>query len=404
MANADNNMNMTFPFHVLLLLALFCFTSPLQARGPALELWHSQQAGYVIDEVIARFNREQDQRVSVLQIEPSKIKGDILLAAQSRGLPDLMLIPSDFLGLYRQMKLAPLPADWFSNELMAETLSYVTLDRQRWGMPMMQGNHLMLFYNKELVSTPVTEWQQFAQIAPDLTARGIMPISWPYEDMYYLAAFLRTFGGSPVTDGRITLDTPAMVQALEAYRTVARQGWVDPDGDYDAALSRFSTGRSAYLINGDWAFSDLTKNMGERLGVALLPAWQTRPMSSMSGAYVIGVAASAMEDEDRRPVIQALMAFIQRSDTQDFIYRRGALLPVNRDSFAAIGQSPDPRAHVLLEQFTRSAPMPSGSAMAVAWQAMATGFERAREGGSATDTARYMQQLADRQHLQVNAP
>lgn len=390
------------PFYHLLLLCLLSCCHSLRAQQ--LELWHSQQAGYVIDQVIARFNQESGHQVRALQFEPDKIKADILLAAQAKGLPDLMLVPSDFIGLYQQMRLSPIPDEWFSSELMNNALHYVTLDARRWGMPMMQGNHLMLFYNKALVSAPVTRWQQLAAITPALKAKGVYPVSWPYNDMYYFAAFLHTFGGTPVSKGRITLDTPAMVQALEAYRTVASEQWIDPDCDYDTALTRFNEGKSAYLINGDWAFNDLVKNMGDQLGVALLPDWQTRPMHSMSGAYVITASRKAMEEKDRRDAIQALLAFIQRQDIQQFIYQQGALLPVNQQAFTTISRHPTPLAKVLLEQFTVTIPMPSDSAMSIAWQAMDKGFERFKEGLGAPETARYMQQLADQQYRQVTSP
>ena len=354
--------------------------------------------------MIARFNQESGHRVRALQFEPDKIKADILLAAQAKGLPDLMLVPSDFIGLYQQMRLSPIPDEWFSSELMNNALHYVTLDARRWGMPMMQGNHLMLFYNKALVSAPVTRWQQLAAITPALKAKGVYPVSWPYNDMYYFAAFLHTFGGTPVSKGRITLDTPAMVQALEAYRTVASEQWIDPDCDYDTALTRFNEGKSAYLINGDWAFNDLVKNMGDQLGVALLPDWQTRPMYSMSGAYVITASRKAMEEKDRRDAIQALLTFIQRQDIQQFIYQQGSLLPVNQQAFTTISRHPTPLTKVLLEQFTVTIPMPSDSAMSIAWQAMDKGFERFKEGLGAPETARYMQQLADQQYRQVTSP
>ncbi|EKP0259962.1 extracellular solute-binding protein [Aeromonas sobria] len=390
------------PFYHLLLLCLLSCCPPLRAQE--LELWHSQQAGYVIDQVIARFNQESGHRVRALQFEPDKIKADILLAAQAKGLPDLMLVPSDFIGLYQQMRLSPIPDEWFSSELMNNALHYVTLDARRWGMPMMQGNHLMLFYNKALVSAPVTRWQQLAAITPALKAKGVYPVSWPYNDMYYFAAFLHTFGSTPVSKGHITLDTPAMVQALDAYRTVASEQWIDPDCDYDTALTRFNEGKSAYLINGDWAFNDLVKNMGDQLGVALLPSWQTHPMYSMSGAYVITASRSAMEEKERRDAIQALLAFIQRQDIQQFIYQQGALLPVNQQAFTTISHHPTPLTKVLLEQFTATIPMPSDSAMSIAWQAMEKGFERFKEGLGAPETARYMQQLADQQYRQVTSP
>ncbi len=93
------------PFYHLLLLCLLSCCHSLRAQQ--LELWHSQQAGYVIDQVIARFNQESGHQVQALQFEPDKIKADILLAAQAKGLPDLMLVPSDFIGLYQQMRLSP---------------------------------------------------------------------------------------------------------------------------------------------------------------------------------------------------------------------------------------------------------------------------------------------------------
>ncbi|MGL5306046.1 MAG: hypothetical protein ACRC9Y_07720 [Aeromonas veronii] len=111
-----------------------------------------------------------------------------------------------------------------------------------------------------------------------------------------------------------------------------------------------------------------------------------------------------MDDEDRQPVIKALMAFIQRQDIQQFIYHQGALLPVNQQAFTAISRRPTPQEKVLREQFTLSTPMPSDSAMSIAWQAMEKGFERFKEGISAADTARYMQQLADQQYRQVKTP
>lgn len=393
---------MTRPFYQILLLWLLSYCQPMQAQE--LELWHSQQAGVVIDQVIARFNQESGHQIQVIQVEPSRIKADILLAAQAKQLPDLMLVPSDFIGLYQPMLLAALPEAWFSPTLMTNALQYVILDGQRWGMPMMQGNHLMLFYNKDLVSTPITQWQQLTTTAPALQAKGIIPVSWPYHEMYYFAAFLHTFGGTPVSKGSITLDTPAMIDALEAYRTVANQKWTDPKSDYDTALARFHEGKSAYLINGDWALSDLLKDMGDKLGVSLLPQWQHTPMYSMSGAYVLSVSRTAMDNEVRRPVIKALLSFIQREDIQQFIYQQGSLLPVTQQALAAINQRPSPMDKVLLEQFLLSTPMPSDRAMSIAWQAMEKGFERFKEGSSATETARYMQQLADQQYRQVQSP
>ncbi|MGL5976425.1 MAG: sugar ABC transporter substrate-binding protein, partial [Aeromonas sobria] len=72
--------------------------------------------------------------------------------------------------------------------------------------------------------------------------------------------------------------------------------------------------------------------------------------------------------------------------------------------FTTISRHPTPLTKVLLEQFTATIPMPSDSAMSIAWQAMEKGFERFKEGLGAPETARYMQQLADQQYRQVTSP
>ncbi|MBE8128963.1 hypothetical protein [Photobacterium damselae] len=55
-------------------------------------------------------------QVSVVQFDPEKIKAELLLGAQYGGLPDLILVPSDFLGLYKQMKLSSISKQWIHTD------------------------------------------------------------------------------------------------------------------------------------------------------------------------------------------------------------------------------------------------------------------------------------------------
>lgn len=385
-----------FLLSLLMLLAL-----PVAASE--LRLWHSHQSLHgqsFVDQLIADYHNAGGDRVAVTVFAPAEIKAELLLAADAGLLPDLMLMPSDFIGLHQQLDLIPLDSRWNPPGLMASTLDTARIGGQQWGIPMIQGNQLLLYYNRSLVSEPASNWQQLQAQQAMVEAKGKKLIGWNYGEMYWFTAFLGAFGGWPMANGQITLNTPAMVAALEHYRSLSSSGLVSARCTYYCAHQAFIAGEYAYAINGDWALGDMRQVLGEQLGVALLPAIGEQPMKPMRATHLLAIpklSHAGRPDEARVKRIKALIAYLLSDQEQRRLFSLSGQLPVVQSAYDHALASGDGYTKVLLAQLAQSDPMPSDPKMTIAWQAMAKGFARLMRGATAAEAAAIMQEQADRE-------
>ncbi|WP_305463798.1 sugar ABC transporter substrate-binding protein [Photobacterium leiognathi] len=379
---------------VLLLCMFFSVASKAEQN---LTLWYSHQDNSFINLLVDEFKKENNINISLVQFDPEKIKAEILLGAQYGGLPDLVIFPSDFVGLHRLMKLSRIPEDWFLSDISPSAKSTAFADRKYWGIPVIQGNNLLLYYNKKLVSKPARSWESLLASKQQYIDKNILPIGWNYQDMYYFIPFLSAFNGWPITDNQISLNTPEMVAALKYYRDLAKQKVVDEQCRYTCSQADFVQGKEAYAINGDWAYQDLKNTMGENLGVALLPTINGSQMRSMKSTFVLSLPNYSSRPKQEKKLIEKFAKFVQRPSIQTLVYEKTRLLPVSEHLLGEYKKQAKGNDKVLFEQFELSKPMPSSIKMAIAWQAIAIGFKRYEDGLSAEESAEYMQHIATQQ-------
>ncbi|WP_245905433.1 sugar ABC transporter substrate-binding protein [Photobacterium lipolyticum] len=382
---------MTVFRHVVLVLMLLL--AP-QLCAADITIWYSHQSESFIEGLVSRFEQETATRVSLVQFEPEKIKAEIILGAQYGGVPDLIFVPSDFLGLYRQMQLEPIPEQWLSTELAQDARETALVDGSYWGVPIIQGNHLMLFYNKQYVANPATSWKSIRTSVTQFQQLHLMPVGWNYSDMYYLVPFLSAFNGRPIYGDLISLNTPAMVQALNFYHQLAQDNVVDGNCDYNCSQKLFIKGETAYAINGDWAYQDLKRELGDNLGVTLLPTVEGKVMHPMKSTFVFAIPEKSRDGSNKKEHIRHFLKFVQRKDNQEWVYQSHRLLPVDQKLFNQVVKQATGDELVILKQLQLAEQMPSLTAMAIAWQAMKKGYLRFKDGLSAEEAAAYMQQLA----------
>lgn len=376
---------------ILLLMLIPCIAN---AR---ITLWHSHQSTAYIDGLVSRFEKETGIQVSVVQFDPQKIKAELLLGAQYGGLPDLILVPSDFLGLYKQMKLSPVPKGWIHTDFEPAIGETARVNGKYRGVPIIQGNHLLLYYNKSMVKTPITSWSELLQQKKDFVAKQIMPIGWNYNDMYFFMPFLLASDGWPIKNDKISLDSLGMVNALKYYHLLAADGIIDGHCGYHCAQLGFIQGKSAYAINGDWAYDDIKKEMGDNVGLAMLPSLNGHKMYGLKSTFVL-----AMPECDQRSVLvqnqlKRFIEFVQRKANQKWVYDKYHLLPVSNSLFLQLKKTAIGDNKIILEQLSLAKVMPSNVLMAIVWQAMGKGFYRFADGESAENTADYMQRVASGQ-------
>ncbi len=391
---------MRFP---ALLLSSLCALASIAHAGQSLQLWHAHQSHDFIAQIAADFSRQSGHQIKVVPFSPGEAKAELLLGAQSGLMPDIILVPSDFLGLYQEFRLRPVNNGWNDAETMPVARATTVVGRNQWGVPVIQGNHLMLFYNRKYVSEPATNWEQLAEQKKAVEAQGAQLIGWNYGEMYWFVSFLGAFDGWPMDGDKITLNTPAMVAALDYYKALSNQGLISAECNYDCAQKKFNAGEYAYAINGDWALADSRRELGKQFGVAVLPMIGERQLKPMSSTYALAFPM-VNDDPIKVPILKAFARHFQSVEQQQKIFAQTKLLPVNRKAFNNVKASTDPETAVILQQLEQSRPMPSSPLMAIAWQAMAKGYQRLMAGATATSAAEAMQDLADRELAKRGEP
>ena len=161
-----------------------------------------------------------------------------------------------------------------------------------WGVPHTLGMHLMLFYNADLVATPAADTRSLVEIAARFSGGGRRGLGMNALDPLWLIPWLSAYGGWPTDeDGRPTLNTEAMVEALTFVRALALEREVmSATDDYDVGLEAFLSGRTAIWIDGEWVLSRLREIEDVQWGVARLPVLAETgldPACLVAGRYFV---------------------------------------------------------------------------------------------------------------------
>ncbi len=256
---------------------------------------------------------------------------------------DVALVSPALLGsLWTAQQVAPLSdffAPSFLDNFAAITLQGASRQGQVWGLADTAGFHLLLYYNRDVVDTPPADTKELARFAQRLDEQGRLQgriLGLNSYDPLWLAPWLPAYGGWLVDpQGRPSLDTPAMQEALQLYLD-----WHDktkgiaPVASYDEVRAQFMAGVLPLVIDGDWAIGELARADNLDWGVAPLPGVVldegTQPAAPLVLAryWVISRTASG----DRALAAASFMEFVTRPERQLDWAGRFGLLPTRREA------------------------------------------------------------------------
>ncbi len=142
-----------------------------------------------------------------------------------------------------------------------------------WAVPYSSGNHLMLLYNKSLITTPPTTTGELLSMGAEFTTGDNYGLVYNVNEAFWLAPWLGGFDGEVFdTDGVTpTLDTPEMVEALTFVKSLTAIMPPVVDYEYNDADAAFKAGTAAMIINGDWSLGAYEEILGDNLGVTRIP-------------------------------------------------------------------------------------------------------------------------------------
>lgn len=375
-------------------ITLILWTSTTQAE---LWLWHSRsaQTDQFLHEQLEEFTDENNIEIKILRLPEHTLITDLLTSATDGTLPDALLLPSYYLSFYAELNLAEIPEYRQPESIPNRLFERTALHGKQYGIPIIQGDQMVLYYNKQHVSQPAENWQQLQQQKVQFDPQKLHTITWAYHDVQRLLPFIGRYAPKFLATPQVRFDTPAMRQALSFYRQLAQNQLVDQRCDAHCALQRFSTGKSAYLIDGSWRLPTLQQALQADLGVTYLPSIANNPTSTFYSDLVLVFPNNGLTNRRVKNELIRLMEFLTRSSVQQSWYTELGQLPATEFGLDTVMLDPYPHQQILLQQLMYGEVIPVKTDMRYVLPALEFGFRHYfYHGLSVAEATQYMQKQA----------
>jgi arabinogalactan oligomer/maltooligosaccharide transport system substrate-binding protein len=315
--------------------------------------------------------------------------------------PDLLWTVADHVGPFTAADLIQPTDDLLDLSVYVDSaVAALAADGKHWGVPVSNGNHLMLLYNKDLVPTAPKNSDELITVAKANTdaAAGTYGLVFNQTESFWLVPFLGGFGGSVfAADGKTpTLDTDAMKGALQFMYDLKYTDKVMPaEADYNGADTLFKDGKAAMIINGDWSLGGYKEALGDKLGVAPIPMIKSTglwPAPYTAGAFFMLPKPLA---GDKLTAVVDFLKFATDQANQVDMVKKLSRLPALKVALADPIIANDPLLAGSAEQMTHGTPQPTNLEMRCVFDAM-TGEVRSlfTDQHKAEEAAKAMQEAA----------
>ena len=330
--------------------------------------------------------------VNRVHISTVDMRSALLARAEDRRLPDAVILSADNLGL-DALAFSSVPLEFFDPGLNEQMRRRVKRDGNHLGIPLIAGNHLVLYYDKARFSEAPRTIEPLGSQRLDQSA---FPISWNYDSMYWFMTFAGAHDAFPIREGEVLLDTVGMRTALREYVRLSRGGFVNPASDYMSAKQAFIGGLVPCLIDGEWAYGELKTRFGDRLGIGPLPTIGTSELVSYSTVQVLAFPNRSLHGQ-KRTLLAEFGLFLQSEEAQRHLLNQVGALPVHDAVVSELMDAGDENLKEIMRTYQAAVPLPLDDRMGVVWEAMHKGFDRYLGGHHDSETATaFMQHLSDR--------
>jgi arabinogalactan oligomer/maltooligosaccharide transport system substrate-binding protein len=331
--------------------------------------------------------------VELVQKDTEALREDFQTAALAGTTPQLLWTVSDHAGPFTAANLIQPVDDFYNADDFVES---VVLNGDTWGVPINSGNHLMLLYNKDIVSEAPATFEELIEFGQEFTDGENYALVYNATEPFWLAPFLGGYGGSVFAADGVTptLDTPEMVNTLQFIADLKFEYGITPaEADYGTMDTLFKEGKAAFIINGDWSLSDYAGVLGDSLGVANMPSVPGGdiPRPFTSGKYFMVPAGVEGAEAD---AVQAIIDFFLTDEVQLQAVAELNRLPSSLSALQDSSITSDPILSGSAAQLATGTPMPTVVEMRANWDAMKPEMNAVLAGSKTPEQAAADMQVA----------
>ena len=302
------------------------------------------------------------------------LREDFLTASLAGAAPDILWTVSDHAGPFVVADIVEAVDNLFDLNIYVDSaMNAVKLDGKYWGIPISNGNQLMLLYNKKLIAEAPKNTDELFAVGKKLTTGGNYALVWNQTEPFWLVPWLGGFKGKVFAEDGVTptLNTPEMVATLKFLHEMKFDAKiVPPECDYDGADTLFKEGKAAMIINGDWSISGYVSALGDDLGVARIPkvsATGEWPKPYTSGVYFMltkGISG------DKLKAAQDFIGFVSSKEKQLEMVKLLNRLPAVKEALGDPLIADNPILKGSADQMVVGTPMPTVLEMRCNWDSM----------------------------------
>ena len=347
------------------------------------------------NQLLSEFAEQSGLTVNSVLVDQKALKVRLVQNTSTSTSTDVVIVPADHLGLDKYANYSVIPHSLIADTTDKRTLETAKLNNKLLGIPIIQGNHLLLFYNKQFVKQPIENWQDIYQIQPTLPEK-VKLVTWSFMEMYWFIPFLSAFNGDLIVDNHVQLNTPAMQSALKFVWDLNKQNLVDRQCDYTCSNNAFKAQQAAFTIDGAWALKTYEQALGDNLAVQQLPKLNGEYMQPYYSTFVLAFPNDGLNGVNKDNLIK-FAKLVQAEKFQTMIWQKLQDIPVNTEVLNSLKSQQGTQLATLIEamQFTKA--MPSTASMIIVWEVLNKGFIRYGSGAlTAEQAGLFMQGLAER--------
>jgi maltose-binding protein MalE len=357
---------------------------------------------------VAEFQRRNppyaDFTIERVHYRTEDLQTQFQTAALAYGGPSMVYGPADKIGPYSIMGLL-MPVEELLPQSEIDRFEPETLpilNDHVWGLPDHVGNHLTLVANLDLVGEMAADtdtWiTQLKETTIDSDGDGRPEqygLVFNLLEPFWLVPWLGGYGGWVMDDKAApTLDSPAMVGALEFLSSLKKSRVVPLECDYPMADTIFKEGRAAYIINGPWSWEGY-REAGINVGLAPIP------MVSATGMWPAPMTSAKCYSVNRylnpatREVTAALLSYLTGTEVQIALAKGLSVMPGDKEAARNPDILNDPALLASQTQIEKGRLMPIVPEMRAIWDAMRPAYQSVMNGElEPEDAARQMQDRA----------
>jgi arabinogalactan oligomer/maltooligosaccharide transport system substrate-binding protein len=382
-------------------LALVAGIAPVSAQGVSFELWtkEGEADGSLqwVQQLAADYMAANpDVTISVVQKEvggSESLRQDFQIQSFAGNPPALLWTVADHLGPFTAADLLLQTDELIDNSLYVEggVAAMQTADGMTWGVPINVGNHLMLYYNMDMVPECPADSDALIEAAKANTdaAAGKYGLVYRQDESFWLVPFLGGFGGEVFADDGITptLDTEAMASALTFMNDLEFVHGVMPvEADYQIADDLFKSGNAAMTINGDWTLGSYAE-LDFPVGVCPIPmiVGYENPKPYVAGNFFM-ISKAVADDPALQEKVIDFVKFATSTENQVLQLQTLKRLPSNLEALADPSITEDPLLAGSAAAMQNGIPQPTNLEMRCVFDAMNVGV-RANAASADADQA-----------------